>query len=268
MDADTVLFADDAAFVIKSTSLADLYLKINKLFTDIASYLNNNRLIANSAKSKLMMFSSRPTRDLPELLFCDNNIEWMDEFKYLGLTITNKLRFSKHIDRVSLNVSRITGIFTNLRSVVPLDVLFKVFYALAPASHLKVLITSLNNMLRVILVVKWTDGRPNLGTDLMYRSNVLKIESIFKYSLFKLFKRLLDGGCPEMFSYLLEPHLSLRNYETRNGMFRLPALVCEVEKRFLPYQLINLYDSIPGDLLNQNFNVSVKNFRMYLLNQQ
>ena len=51
-------------------------------------------------------------------------------------------------------------------------------------------------------------------------------------------------------------------------MFRLPALVCEVERRFLPYQLINLYDSIPADLLNLNFNVSVKNFRRYLINQQ
>ena len=74
-----------------------------------------------------MMFSSRPTRDLPELLFFDRIIEWVDEFKHLGLTITNKLSFSKHIDRVSLNVSRITGIFTNLRFVVPLDVLFKFF---------------------------------------------------------------------------------------------------------------------------------------------
>ena len=33
-----------------------------------------------------------------------------------------------------------------------------------------------------------------------------------------------------MFSYLLEPHLSLQNYETRNGMFHHPALVCEVER--------------------------------------
>ena len=115
-------------------------------------------------------------------------------------------------------------------------------------------------MLRVILGVKWMDGRPNLGTDLMYkRSNVLKVESIFKYNLFKLLKRLLDGGCPEMFSYLLEPHLSLRNYETRNGMFRPPALVCEVGRRFLPYQLINLYYSIPADLIDKNVNVSMRN---------
>ena len=283
VDADTVLFADDAAFVIKSSSLADLYLKINKLFTDIASYLNNNRLIANSSKSKLMMFSSRPTQDLPGLLFANSIVEWVDEFKYLGLTITNKLSYAKHIDRVSLNVSRVTGIFTNLRSLVPLYVLFKLFYALAyphlinhiviwgsaPASHLKVLTTRMNNMLRVILGVKWTDGRPNLNTDVMYRRNdVMKVESIYRYCLFKLLKKLLDGGCPEMFGYLLEPHLSLRNYETRNGIFRHPALACEVERRSLPHQLIKLYDSIPADLLNQSFNLSVKNFKRYLLNDQ
>ena len=283
VDADTVLFADDAAFVIKALSLADLYLKINKLFTDIASYLNNNRLIANSSKSKLMMFSSRPAHDLPELMFADSIIEWVNEFKYLGLTITNNLSYAKHINKVSLNVSRITGIFGNLRSVVPLEVLFKLFYALAyphlishiviwgsaPASHLKVLATRLNNMLRVILGVRWTGGRPNVSTDVMYRGyNVLRIDSIFKFCLFKLLKRLLDGECPEMFSYLLEPHLSLRNYETRNGIFRHPALSCEVERMSLPHQLIKLYDSIPADYLNQSYKVSVKNFKRYLLDNQ
>ena len=34
VEADTVLFADDAAFVIKSSSLTELYEKISKLFSD------------------------------------------------------------------------------------------------------------------------------------------------------------------------------------------------------------------------------------------
>ena len=283
VDADTVLFADDAAFVIKAPSLAELYLKINKLFADLASYLNNNRLIANSSKSKLMMFSSRPTQDLPEILFANNVIEWVDEFRYLGLTITNKLSYAKHINRVSLNMSRVTGIFANLRSVVPLEVLFRLFYALAyphlishiviwgsaPSSHLKVLTTRLNNMLRVILGIGWTNGRPNLSTDVMYsRNNVLKLESIFKYCLFKLLKKLLDGEYPEMFCYLLEPHLSLRNYETRNSIFRIPALTCEIERRSLSHQLIKLHDSVPVNILNQSFNASIKIFKGHLLNNQ
>ena len=45
VDAETVLFADDAAFIIKSTSLPDLYAKIKKLFSDLNTYLNRNRLV-------------------------------------------------------------------------------------------------------------------------------------------------------------------------------------------------------------------------------
>ena len=283
VEADTVMFADDAAFVLKSSSLTDLYEKISKLFSDLSIYLRNNRLIANSDKSKLMMFSSRLTQNLPDLEFAENVIEWVDEFKYLGLTITNKLSYAKHINKVTLNISRITGTFSNLRSMVPFEILLKTFYALAyphlinhiilwgsaPVSHLRALNVSLNNMLRVILGVRWVDGRPNMSTDLMYRrNNLLKIESIYKYCLFKYLKQLLDGNLPEMYNFLLEPHLSLQNYVTRNGLFRYPAIVCEIERRFLPYQLISLYDHIPAEFLTQNFNASVKCFKKYLVNNQ
>ena len=130
VDAESVLFADDAAFVITSPSLDDLYQKINKLFTDLTNYLNANRLVPNSSKSKIMMFSSRPTHDLRNLTFGGGTIEWVDEFKYLGLTITNRLSFAKHIDRISLNISRITGAFTNLRTIFPVNIMLKLYYAL------------------------------------------------------------------------------------------------------------------------------------------
>lgn len=70
VDVSTVLFADDAAFVVKSSSLTDLYLKINKLFADFTTYLNNNRLVANSSKSKLIIFSFYPTQNLPKYKAC------------------------------------------------------------------------------------------------------------------------------------------------------------------------------------------------------
>ena len=283
VDAETVLFADDAAFVIKSPSLPDLYSKINKLFGDLKIYLNRNRLVANASKSKLMVFSSRLTQDLPELHFDDRTIEWVPEFKYLGLIITNRLSFSKHINKVSLNVSRLTGMFKNLRTMVPQNVMFKLYYALvyphlinhiivwgsAPPSHLKILSIRLNNLLRVLLGVRWINGRPNMHTADMYKTNdLMNIESIFKFHLFKLLKQLLDGSLPDMYSYLLEPHLSPRNYETRNGPFRHPALTNEVERRSLPHQLISLYDNIPTEYLNQRVTIAVRQFKRYLLDSQ
>ena len=112
----TALFADDAAFVLTARTLEELLTKIRNLFSDIAGYLDVNRLVPNATKSKLMMFTSRPTPNLPVVLFAGNEIEWVTEFKYLGLTITNNLCFSSHINKVALNLSRITGSFISLHS--------------------------------------------------------------------------------------------------------------------------------------------------------
>ena len=230
-----------------------------------------------------MMFNSRPSQNLPELLFNNNPIEWVDELKYLGLIITSKMNFSRHVNKVSLNISRLTGIFTNVRSIVPLHIMLKLYYGLvyphlinhvvvwgsAPPSHLRVLSTRLNNMLRVILGVRWVEGRPVMHTDDMYKSNnLLKIESIFKLNLFKLLKALLDGSLPDMFEYLLGPHISTRNYNTRNGRFRHPALTCEVERRSLPHQLISLYDTLPDGSFDHCLYKAAQKFRLYLLSTQ
>ena len=108
-----------------------------------------------------------------------------------------------------------------------------------------------------------------MHTDAMYNeNNILKIESIFKLSLFKLLKLLLDGSLPDMFDYLLGPHISLGNYNTRHGRFRHPALTCEVERRSLPHQLISLYEVLPDGYLDLNVNRAVKNFKQYLLETQ
>ena len=161
--------------------------------------------------------------------------------------------------------------------------MFKLYYALvyphlinhvvvwgsAPSSHLRILTVRLNNILRVILGVRWVEGRPDVHTDCMYRANnILKIESIFKLSLFKLLKSLIDGRLPDMYDYLLGPHISPRNYETRNGRFRHPALTNEVERRSLPHQLISLYDTLPAGYIDQGVNKATQNFKQYLLNMQ
>ena len=278
VEADVVLFADDAAFIITSPSLEELYHKVNKLFADLTRYLNANRLVPNSSKSKLMMFSSRPTHDLPVLTFAGEAIEWVEDFKYLGLTITNKLSFAKHIDNIAMNISRITGTFVSLRNVIPVDIMMKLYYALAfphlnnhvviwgssPPFHMKNLSIRVNNMLRVIFGVRWVNARPTVGTNMLYKSrNLLKVVSIFRYNLFKLLRHLLDGRLPDFYGMLLEPYISTHSYQTRGGRFLHPALVCEVERRALPHQLILLYDSLPDNILNMNMVLSPTSSMIY-----
>ena len=279
----TVLFADDAAFFLSAETLEALLTKIRNLFSDLAGYLSINRLVANASKSKLMMFTSRPTSVLPIMLFEDKEIEWVSEFKYLGLTITRNLNFSRHISNVALNVSRITGSIVSLRSIVSTSILVKLYYALAfphitnhvvvwgaaPTSQLGILIVRINNMLRIILGVNRINGRPDMSNaDLYKHLGLLNFKNIYKYNLFKFLKLLLEGQLPDFWNILLSDYLIPHAYNTRQQRFRHPALVCEVERRALSHQLILLFENTPRNILDINFNSSLKIFKKLLMDSQ
>ena len=100
VDAEAVLFADDAAFFSSASSLQVLYHRIEKLFSDLSNYLCINKLVPNLNKSKLMYFNSRPAPDLIDCLFDNNKIEWVNSFKYLGITLTSKISYAEHMGGV------------------------------------------------------------------------------------------------------------------------------------------------------------------------
>ena len=75
VDVDVVLFANDAVFIVSAGTLQQMYAKIRKLFTDLASYLMSKKLVPNLGKSKLMLFCSKPKTDLNDLSFGGKIIE-------------------------------------------------------------------------------------------------------------------------------------------------------------------------------------------------
>ena len=229
------------------------------------------------------MFTSRPTSNLPVMLFGGKEIEWVSEYKYLGLTITRNLNFSKHISNVALNVSRITGSLINLRSILPIKILLKLYYALAfphitnhiivwgsaPTSQLKSLTVRLNNMLRIISGVTRVNGRPTISnSDLYEQLGLFNLTSIYRYNLFKFLRLMLDGKLPEFWNMLLSEYITPHTYNTRQIRFRHPALTCEVERRALPHQLVLLYENVPRNILELNFAPSLKIFKKSLLDNQ
>ena len=280
---EVILFADDAAFIVVSHTLAALYQKIMELFSDLTDYLSMNKLIPNSGKSKLLMFKSRLTADRPSFSFGGEDIEWVNEYKYLGITITNNLNFSKHIDNISLKVSRMTGTFTCLRTIIPKNILLKLYYALvfphltnhiivwgsSPPSHLKLLIVRINNILRTIMGVRWENYRPVVSNNDLYKElNALKLNSIFKLHLYKMLRLLLDGELPDFWQLLMANHVSSHSYNTRGTRFRHPNIVCEIERRALSFQLILMLDDLPASILEIPTLTSIKHFKKALLANQ
>ena len=286
VDVEVVLFADDAAFIIIAKKLEELYCKIEKLFLDLSKYLEANRLIPNLNKSKLMYFDSRPIPDLRNLSFNGQIIEWVEEYKYLGLTLTNKMSYSLHISNVVSRISRFVGTFNCLRVVVPRSVLTMLYssfvlphillhieiWGAAPEVHISRLKIKINMLLRAIIGVSYVNGRPTVDTTAMYNQlRILKLNNVYKLRLYNLLMNLLSGLLPDLFEMLLGPYLTAHNYSTRQRIFRTPFVSCEVERRAVAYQLIHLYNDIPSQYINTNGNSlkrMMKKFKQHVFSEQ
>ena len=121
----------------------------------------------------------------------------------------------------------------------------------------------------MILGVEWHNGIPLLSTTEMYKElKILKLSSQYRYNLFKFMRQLLAGKFPDLYDLLLRPYRSVHTYRTRGGMFRHPDLVCEIQRRFLPHQLILLYDGLPASLVESSLPKALRDFKLQLLDGQ
>ena len=284
VDVEVVLFDDDAAFIIIASTLPQLYEKINKLFSDLQRYLIANRLVPNLAKSKLMCFSSQVIPLLQDMKFGDEVIEWVNEYKYLGLTVSNKMTYNAHIENVANQISRFSGIFWNLRMILPRYIMKTIYFSFilphvllhieiwgsSPDSHLHKLKVRVNSLLRIILRVQFVNGRPLMSNSLLYKTlGILNVDNLYKLRMFKLLILLLRGELPNFYDVLLRPYEINHNYATRGGCFRNPLVRNEIERRAASPQLILLHESITNDSYrNVSIARAVKNFKNNLLENQ
>lgn len=284
VDAEVVLFADDAAFIISAPTLPDMYDKIKQLFSVLNEYLTLNKLVPNLGKSKLMYFSSRPCLNLEELMFADEIIEWVEEFKYLGLSLTNRMSYSCHIEKISTRISQYIGIFYNLNKILPREVLLLLYHSFilphlslhillwgsAPDVYINKLKVKQNKLLRAILDVEIINGIPQVRTMEMYSTlRLLNVHNLFKFQLFNFLNSLLNGTLPAFYDLILRPLILTHGYNTRTGNFRHPLVVCDVEKRAVAHQLILLYDEV-HEVFNTDLSTYtlLKRYKKYLLENQ
>ena len=283
VDVEVILFADDAVFIISAGALPNLYNKIRRLFSDLERYLLSNKLVPNLRKSKLMFFNSKPKPDLDVLTFGGEEIEWVSEFKYLGLVLNNRMSYSGHNDRICTKVSQYIGVFYNLNKILPKDVLVLLYHTFilphlmlhivlwgtAPEVYMSKLRIKQNKLLRAILNVEVVNGIPQQRSMAMYNNlGLLTISNLFRFQLFRFLNLLLNGSLPSFYNLLLRPLLSNHNYGTRTRRFRHPLVVCEVERRAVAHQLVLMYDAIGDDFYNYSIQKALKQYKRFLLSEQ
>lgn len=131
-----VLFADDSTAIIKCSDPNIYKNDINTCLNDIINWLNNNNLVINLNKTKVMQFYQRCKT--PNInIFCNGCvIEEVDKAKFLGITIDNQLTWKPHVEELCKKLSKSAYALYQLSKKVNSQALITAYHGLV-ASDLR-----------------------------------------------------------------------------------------------------------------------------------
>jgi hypothetical protein len=107
-DAKVVMFADDISVLILDSDARELQIKIDRVVKDLEIWLNRNDLVINTGKTGVMSFHNGQPHFLAKPLVTYNNtaVAYTFETKFLGIQITDSLKWHSHIQSLANKLSR------------------------------------------------------------------------------------------------------------------------------------------------------------------
>ena len=97
-----ILFADNTNLFCTGKNLGDIVNEINVEIDKTYSWVKSYKLSLNVEKANFMLFTHKYfSRNMDDLLINGNRISEMNETKFLGVIIDNKLNWSPNIMHIS-----------------------------------------------------------------------------------------------------------------------------------------------------------------------
>ena len=102
--ANGILYADDTTIFVMGQNIKHLKTKLQSDLRSLSEWLQANKLKLNVKKTKVMIFSRDVIFEDVDLKIDNELIEVVNEFKFLGVWLDNRLSFLKHCEYVASNL--------------------------------------------------------------------------------------------------------------------------------------------------------------------
>ena len=116
----TILYADDTCVLLHGKHLDDLIIRINKELDLLFIWLQANKLSLNGQKTYYMIFHRARIKLMSHssnVVIGGSTLTEIDEIKYLGVIIDNKLTWISHITQIKNKVSKGIGIMFKAKKI-------------------------------------------------------------------------------------------------------------------------------------------------------
>ena len=276
-----IIYADDTTLNSTLNSFGPLSqpkvieANINNELTQISNWLKVNKLSLNVKKTKYTQFHM-PQKAVPKLkLTIDNyNIERVDDFNFLGLTINTKLNWSSHINIIAGKLTKAIGIINNVKYTMPQQTLLTLYNTLVlPHIHYCLLAWG-NSATRVQTLQKKALRTISLASKHTHTEPICKILSLLKFTdiyklqIQKFYFNIINNNLPAYFHnfHLIDRPTNTFSYNTRNKIKRLPLVKHNFAKNCLKHNLIREINYTPNIILEKIHTHSLKGFTGYIKN--
>ena len=249
---------------------------INNELKKILNWLKVNMLSLNVKKTKYMLFHNPqrqiPINNIPKIYINNMEIERVEEFNFLGITINCNCTWKNHLFYTSKKISKNIGLLSMLKFQLPKHCLKLIYFALVhPYLNYGILLWGFEakNIFklqkRAVRVI--TKSHFLAHTDPLFKTEkILKVEDIFKASCLKLYYKLINNQLPihikKLFNFNNQRHFRV------NTDFHLIDFNCNDEKgkKRIRYYLPVLIKDIENSILRKSISLSISSFKLCLKN--
>lgn len=262
LNGSVVLFADDTMIIVKDKDVNNAIVKLNQDLVKVENWLNENLLSLNKKKTNMMILSRTSIEtDIIECKMGNDVIERVNQIKYLGILIDDKLCFDKQINECIKKVASKTNVLYRISRSLTFDTK-KIVYNTIILPHFQYCSTVYftcnkeqiaqlqklqNRAMRLILKCDFLTPR-----EFMLRAlNWLSIIQMIKFNVLVFIYKMLNDMLP---NYLCE-NLILTNAihdrntrQSNNNLIRLPDYKLEFTRKNIFYQGSKLYNELPNEI--------------------
>ena len=200
---------------------------ITKELIKISTWMEVNKLLINESKTKIMFFYM-PPKCIDALTIRMNGveIEVVDDFNFLGITINQSLNWKSHVNVSCNKVLKYIAVIHRTKKYLPFSVLQTMYKSLILpimyyglllwGPHCERLFLLQKRIMRVI-----TNSKYIAHTDPIFKTlNLLKLPDLYRLQLYKLYYKIKEQTVPAYFRHILTEVVN--PYNTRNTFFKYP----------------------------------------------
>ena len=111
---DYIMYADDTVLMYVGDSLPDLIARTNANLIKISDWCRYNKLSLNPQKCNYMIVTNKNVDLDPHITICNDEIQRVFSYKYLGVDIDSCLKSNDHVNLVAVKLARICGMSYHL----------------------------------------------------------------------------------------------------------------------------------------------------------